>query len=109
LGFCFDCTRDAEHGLGVLVRDGRVIAFGKSQITWSGPLPAGPVRIRAMPPGVIEQGPGDRGYARPAEISTHLHTCLDPVHLVRLSLFSSTGGESNYPLLFFFGVAMGKK
>jgi Leucine-rich repeat (LRR) protein len=37
LGFCFACTWDGEHGLGVLVRDGRVIAIGENQIAWSGP------------------------------------------------------------------------
>jgi Leucine-rich repeat (LRR) protein len=42
LGFCFDCTWDGEHGLGVLVRDGRVIAIGENQIAWSGPAAGSP-------------------------------------------------------------------
>jgi Leucine-rich repeat (LRR) protein len=42
LGFCFDCTWDGEHGLGVLVRDGRVIALGENQIAWSGPAAGSP-------------------------------------------------------------------
>jgi len=42
LGFCFDCTWDGEHGLGVLVRDGQVIAIGENQIAWSGPAAGSP-------------------------------------------------------------------
>jgi hypothetical protein len=34
LGFCFGCTWDPEHGLGVLVRKGRVIEIGENDITW---------------------------------------------------------------------------
>ena len=41
LGFCFECTWDIEHGLGVLVRDGRVIKLGENDICWSGPTAAG--------------------------------------------------------------------
>src|SRR5262249_24287265 len=34
LGFCLDCTWDPEHGLGVLVRGGKVIEIGENDITW---------------------------------------------------------------------------
>ena len=37
LGFCFGCTWDLEHGLGVLVREGKVIEVGENDITWWGP------------------------------------------------------------------------
>lgn len=33
LGFCFSCTWNAEHGLGVLVRDGKVVEIGEDKIT----------------------------------------------------------------------------
>jgi hypothetical protein len=33
LGFCFSCSWDGEHGLGVLVRDGEVIEIGENEIT----------------------------------------------------------------------------
>jgi hypothetical protein len=41
LGFCFLCTWDVEHGLGVLVRDGSVIEIGENDVTWSAPEFAG--------------------------------------------------------------------
>jgi hypothetical protein len=41
VGFCFDCTWDAEHGLGVLVRGGKVIELGENAVTWNGPTGAG--------------------------------------------------------------------
>jgi Leucine-rich repeat (LRR) protein len=41
IGYCFDCSWDAEHGLGVLVRGGRVIELGENDITWNGPRGAG--------------------------------------------------------------------
>jgi hypothetical protein len=34
LGFCFDCTWDQEHGLGVLVRRGELFEIGENEITW---------------------------------------------------------------------------
>jgi hypothetical protein len=34
LGFCFGCTWDPEHGLGVLVRKGKVVEVGENDITW---------------------------------------------------------------------------
>ncbi len=34
LGFCFTCTWDREHGLGVLVRKGKVVEVGENDITW---------------------------------------------------------------------------
>jgi hypothetical protein len=37
LGFCFDCSWDPEHGLGVLVHGGKVIELGENDITWSAP------------------------------------------------------------------------
>jgi hypothetical protein len=48
LGFCFDCSWDVEHGLGVLVRAGRVIELSENAIAWSGPTGRGlPVGRRA--------------------------------------------------------------
>jgi hypothetical protein len=41
LGFCFDCTWDPEHGLGVLVRGGKIIEIGENDITWRDPESAG--------------------------------------------------------------------
>jgi hypothetical protein len=35
LGFCFACTWDPEHGLGVLTHRGKVILVGENEITWS--------------------------------------------------------------------------
>jgi len=37
IGFCFECTWDVEHGLGVLVRGGKVLEIGENEITWSAP------------------------------------------------------------------------
>jgi hypothetical protein len=34
LGFCFGCTWDPEHGLGVLLRRRRVVEIGENDITW---------------------------------------------------------------------------
>jgi hypothetical protein len=34
IGFCFDCTWDPEHGLGVLVRKGKVVEVGENDLTW---------------------------------------------------------------------------
>jgi hypothetical protein len=48
LGFCFSCTWDGEHGLGVLVRDGEVIEIGENDITWRVPPSAG--EYRPKPP-----------------------------------------------------------
>jgi hypothetical protein len=36
LGFCFGCTWDPEHGVGVLVRANKVIEVGENDITWRG-------------------------------------------------------------------------
>jgi hypothetical protein len=36
LGFCFTCSWDGEHGLGVLVRDGQVVEIGENDLTWRG-------------------------------------------------------------------------
>ena len=44
LGFCFGCTWDEEHGLGVLVREGKVIEVGENDITWWGPKFGGQAR-----------------------------------------------------------------
>jgi hypothetical protein len=41
IGFCFDCSWDVEHGLGVLVRGGRFVEIGENDITWSAPEFAG--------------------------------------------------------------------
>jgi hypothetical protein len=35
LGFSFECTWDIEHGLGVLVRGGKVVKIADSEITWN--------------------------------------------------------------------------
>jgi hypothetical protein len=48
LGFCFGCTWDPEHGLGVLVREGKVIEVGENDITWS-PTSSGPERLPEAP------------------------------------------------------------
>lgn len=48
LGFCFSCSWDGEHGLGVLVRDGQVIEIGENDLTWRGPPSAG--EYRPKPP-----------------------------------------------------------
>ena len=37
IGFCFACSWDIEHGLGVLVHETRVIEVGENDITWGGP------------------------------------------------------------------------
>ena len=34
LGFCFHCTWDAEHGLGVLVHQGEILEIGENDLTW---------------------------------------------------------------------------
>jgi Leucine-rich repeat (LRR) protein len=47
LGFCFDCTWDPEHGLGVLVHRGRILELGENDITWRDPESPGQRR----PPG----------------------------------------------------------
>ncbi len=41
MGFCFQCTWDIEHGIGVLVREGRLVEVGENDITWSAPEFAG--------------------------------------------------------------------
>lgn len=41
LGFCFECSWDVEHGLGVLVRGGSFVEIGENAITWSAPEFAG--------------------------------------------------------------------
>jgi internalin A len=41
MGFCFDCSWDVEHGLGVLVRGGSFVEIGENDITWSAPEFAG--------------------------------------------------------------------
>ena len=35
IGFRFECTWDIEHGLGVLVRGGKVVKIADSEITWN--------------------------------------------------------------------------
>jgi Domain of unknown function (DUF6985)/Leucine Rich repeat len=35
VGFRFECTWDIEHGLGVLVRGGKVVKIADSEITWN--------------------------------------------------------------------------
>jgi hypothetical protein len=49
LGFCFACTWDGEHGLGVLVRAGNVLEVGENDITWSAPEFAGKRGAMWMP------------------------------------------------------------
>ena len=34
LGFCFHCTWDIEHGLGVLVHQGEIAEIGENDLTW---------------------------------------------------------------------------
>jgi Leucine-rich repeat (LRR) protein len=41
IGFCFECTWDVEHGLGVLFRGGKFVEIGENYITWSAPEFAG--------------------------------------------------------------------
>jgi Leucine-rich repeat (LRR) protein len=41
LGYCFACSWDPEHGLGVLVRDRQFIEIGENDLTWSAPKFAG--------------------------------------------------------------------
>ncbi len=38
IGFCFACSWDNEHGLGVLVHGTRVVEVGENDITWNGPF-----------------------------------------------------------------------
>jgi hypothetical protein len=60
LGFCFSCTWDGEHGLGVLVRDGEVIEIGENDLTWRGPPSAGEYRPK---PATKRQIPMQYGVA----------------------------------------------
>jgi hypothetical protein len=62
LGFCFECTWDVEHGLGVLVHGGKVVETGESQITWSAPEFAGQWGFSPRPP-TQEQQDEQRGIA----------------------------------------------
>jgi Leucine-rich repeat (LRR) protein len=52
LGFCFSCTWDSEHGLGVLVRDAEVIEIGENDLTWRYPPSSG--EYRPKPPSEAE-------------------------------------------------------
>lgn len=37
IGLCFTCSWDVEHGVGVLLSDGKVVEVGENDITWNGP------------------------------------------------------------------------